>query len=112
MDTLLKFNDELMGAPSGVLLLLFAVALGYVLKLSPLPNRFIPVAVVMVCTGGFMLIAPERAADMPERIYVGRNFIIGFLLGFAAWTFHAQILKRWLDSKIFSSNTNQDPNEK
>lgn len=109
MDTLIKFNDQLIGAPAGVLVMLFACALGYVLKsVAAFPNRWIPAVVVGFTTLVFVLIMPERGADMPGRVYYGRGVIIGFLFGFAAWAFHAQVLKRWLDPKIFSSNTNQN----
>lgn len=112
MNELLKLNDELYGAPSGVLLVIFAIALGYLLKTVPMFNpKLIPLVVVAICTVGFMLIAPARPADMAFRIYIGRNFIIGFVIGFAAWTFHAQILKRWIDPKIFAENNNNEPNK-
>ena len=106
METLLKLNDQLAGAPSGVLLVFFAIALGYLLKtIAAFPNRFIPLVVVVFCTVGFMVIAPNKPDDMALRIYLGRNFIIGFIIGFLAWTFHAQILKRWIDPKLFNDQT-------
>lgn len=108
MDAIIKLNSDLAGLPSGVLVMLFAVALGYLLKsLAIFPNRYIPLVVIGFCTLGFMVIAPARPADMAARIYHGRNFLIGFILGFAAWTFHAQILKRWVDPKIFNDNQTQ-----
>lgn len=101
MEEIIKLNDQLAGAPAGVLLGIFAIALGYILKTIPaFPNKYIPLVVVAFCTVGFMVIAPARPADMLPRIYHGRDFIIGFIIGFAAWTFHAQILKRWVDPKF------------
>lgn len=103
METLIKINDQLAGAPSGVLLVLFAIALGYLLKIvSAFPNKFIPLVVVVFCTIGFMVVAPARPAELELRIYLGRNFLIGFIIGFVAWTFHAQILKRWVDPRLFN----------
>ena len=111
MDEILKWNEQLIGAPSGVLLAGFAIALGYVLKTIPaFNNKFIPLIVVCFCTVGFMLIAPARPADMALRIWLARNFIIGFIIGFAAWTLHAQLLRRLVDPKFFPDN-NQTKNE-
>ena len=102
MNYLLELNDKLMGAPSGVLVAFFAIALGYLLKTIPkFDNRFIPIVVVLSCTIGFMLIAPVCPPDIKVLAWRGRNFLIGFIIGFAAWTFHAQILKRFVDSKLF-----------
>lgn len=110
METLLKLNDQLAGAPSGVLLVIFAISLGYLLKtIAAFPNRYIPLVVVAFCTIGFLIIAPARPADMELRIYLGRNFLIGFIIGFLAWTFHAQILKRWVDPKLFSDKQPPSP---
>jgi hypothetical protein len=105
MNGLLKLNDQLWGAPSGVLVILFAIMLGYLLKTLPfVNNRYIPLTVVVFCTTAFMIIAPAHSPDMAERIYIGRNFIIGAILGFTAWTFHAQILRRWIDPKFFNDD--------
>jgi hypothetical protein len=100
MTELLKLNDQLMGAPSGVLLAAFAIALGYVLKFSQFPNNRIPLVIVALCTIGFMLIAPDPG-EIKYRIWLVRNFLIGFIIGFAAWTFHAQLLRRFVDPKLF-----------
>jgi RsiW-degrading membrane proteinase PrsW (M82 family) len=104
MDELVKLNEQLMGAPSGILLAAFAIALGYVLKFSQFPNNRIPLVVVVVCTIGFMLIAPDPGEIKP-RIWLVRNFIIGFIIGFVAWTFHAQILRRFVDPKLFPQDS-------
>lgn len=101
MNTLLELNDKLMNAPAGVLVMLFAVALGYILKVSAFfPNNRIPLAVVIAAAIVFpvLLYSVDKAgANVP------RNAILGFIIGFIAWTFHAQILKRFVDPKIFKS---------
>ena len=110
-DTLIKWNAELMGAPSGVLVAIFAIAIGYILKTIPkFNNRFIPVVVVTFCTVAFMLVAPA-APDMALRIWLVRNFMLGVIIGFLAWTFHAQLLRRFVDPKIFKDpcDTNFTP---
>ena len=102
VNGLVQLNNQLLGAPAGILLAVFAIALGYFLKTLPtFDNKYIPLVVVSLCTLGFMLIAPDRAADLPARIYHTRNFILGFIIGCAAWTFHAQLLRRFIDPKLF-----------
>ena len=102
MDYIIKLNDQLYGAPIGVLIGFFAIVLGYLLKTIPnFDNRYIPIVVVLSSTIGFMLISPECPPEIKHRIWQVRNFIIGFIIGFAAWTFHAQILRRFIDPKLF-----------
>lgn len=109
METLVKLNDQLMGAPSGILIGIFAIALGYVLKTIPsFNNKYIPLVVVLGCTVGFMFIAPPNVSNLDSRIYWGRNLFFGFIIGFGAWTFHAQILRRWIDPKLFAQSDQPD----
>lgn len=106
MDFLIKLNDQLYGCPAGVLVAILAIAAGYLLRgLSFVNNQYIPLIVVCLCTAGFMMAAPTRSADMALRIYLARNFMIGFIIGFAAWQFHAQILKRLVDPKLLKTKT-------
>ena len=52
METLLKINEQLCGAPSGVLVAIFAIALGYLLKTLPcFDNKYIPLVVVLAASG-------------------------------------------------------------
>ena len=115
MNELVKLNDQLMGAPAGVLVIFLSIALGYLLKgISVFQNRFIPLAVVIASTTLFMLLAPERDAATPLRIWLTRNFIIGFILGFVAWATHKLIfqhvedkvpgLKQWISQDDKESN--------
>ena len=107
MDTILKLNDQLMGLPSGVLIGAFAICVGYILKYSNFNNRNIPVVIVNICAGAFMLMAPPKNAETAARIYWAKNFIIGYVVGFAAWAFHAKLLKKWIDPKIFDGDEEQ-----
>ena len=107
MDTLLKINDQLMNAPAGVLVALFAIALGYILKGADFfPNSRIPLVVVLVCAVVFpaLLYSSDHQGSN-----VLRNIIVGFIIGFVAWTLHARILSRWLDPKLFPSQSNDPP---
>jgi hypothetical protein len=99
MDTIIKLNDQLMGAPAGVLVIFLSIALGYLLKgIRVFENRFIPLAVVIASTVLFMLLSPTRAVDTPLRIWLTRNFIIGFILGFVAWALHKLVLQHIEDN--------------
>lgn len=94
MNTLLQFNEQLNGAPFGVLIFFFVIGCGYVLKsLKRVPNNFIPFAVIVAATLLFMLGAPARG-EISLRIWLVRNFLIGFTIGFLAWLAHRLVLKR------------------
>ena len=105
MNTLIEFNDKLMGAPSGVLVFLFCIGIGYGLKmLKKFPNDGIPVAVMLVGCIAFAVLAPSDP-KVELRIWIGRSVIIGWVIGTAAWLFHKFVLKhaeRWLVDKIVS----------
>jgi flagellar biosynthesis protein FliR len=110
MPTIIEINAQLYGAPSGVLVAAFAIALGYLLKTLPFfNNKYIPLFVVVFCTVAFMLIAPAKAADTSARVWLVRNFIIGFIIGFAAWMFHAQLLRRFVDPKLWPDQRDAGP---
>lgn len=108
MDTILKLNDQLMNAPAGVVVALFAIALGYVLKISAFfPNQRIPV--VIVCATAILFPAVQFCADKLANaphagLHIVINALIGFIVGFMAWAFHAQILKRFVDPKFFNDD--------
>lgn len=109
-DELLKWNQYLLGAPSGVLVAAVAIVIGYVLRTIPqFNNKYIPLFVVVFCTVIFMLIAPARLPEMPERIWLVRNLCIGLIIGFASWTFHAQLLARFVDPKLFPPEPTDPP---
>ena len=67
--------------------------LGFVVKaIKVIPNNYIPLIVVFWSSIFFMLVAPERGS-MSSRIWLGRNFLIGLIIGTAAWLFHRYVLK-------------------
>jgi len=108
MNSLLQFNDSLAHAPAGVIAMLFAIALGYMLKASSLvSNNRIPLFVLPVTAILFSLIqfcADKIAAKDHAYLYLLINFMVGFIFGFIAWILHAQILKRFLDPRIFNDD--------
>jgi hypothetical protein len=88
MEWLTKFNDQLLGAPTGALVLLSCIAFGYVLRFfRRFPNEAIPLAVILWGAAFFMLLAPERQ-NMALRFWLARNFTIGLIIGFVAWLIH------------------------
>lgn len=100
MSKLIEWNNELMGAPAGVLVVLLSICLGYLLRgIRVFENRFIPLVVVIASTILFMLLSPTREAGTPLRIWLTRNFIIGFILGFVAWGLHKLILQH-IEDKV------------
>jgi hypothetical protein len=108
MNSLLQLNDALLHAPAGVIAILFAVALGYMLKASVIvSNNRIPLFVLPVTAIMFALIqlcADLIAAKDHAWLYLPLNFMIGFIFGLFAWLLHAQILKRFLDPRIFNDD--------
>lgn len=108
MNTLLQINDSLAHAPAGVIAMLFAIALGYVLKSAALfPNKLIPLVIVPVTAVLYALIqlCEDLLAAKPHAgLYLLLNFALGFVYGFAAWLLHAQVLRRFIDPKVFNDD--------
>ena len=88
-----KFNDYLAGAPLGVLMFFFAIAVALMLRAwHPFPNRFIGPVIWLGCTVLFCLCAPRGELEL--RLWVGRNFLIGSIIGIAAYFLHGVIARR------------------
>jgi hypothetical protein len=108
MNYLLKLNSDLMNAPAGVIVILFAIAIGYVFKMASFfPNKFIPL--VIVCITAIIFPTVQLCADLSGQaaspwLHLPINGLVGVILGFIAWVFHAQILKRWVDPKFLTED--------
>lgn len=90
-----RVNDYLTGAPAGILTIVICIVAGWGLKMvKRFPNEAIPLVVLLVGAVWFMLMAPSKAADMPTRIWLARNFAIGVGLAFIAWAVHKLVLSR------------------
>ena len=106
MDYLIQLNSDLMNAPIGVIVALFSIALGYVLKMAAFfPNNRIPFVIVPFAMMSFPVV--QLCADLMAKsphpwLHIPVNILIGGIIGFLAWTFHAQILKRWVDPHFFA----------
>ena len=108
MSELIQINDYLKHAPVGVVAMLFAIAIGYILKSAQFfPNRIIPAIVVPATAFIFTLIQFSLhilAAGAHPWEHVPLNFTLGFIYGTAAWILHAQLLKRFLDTHFFNDD--------
>lgn len=108
MNYLIQLNSELMNAPAGIIVAMFAISVGYVLKSAAFfPNNRIPL--VIVCFTAIVFPVVQVCADLMEPtahpwLHIPLNVLIGVIVGFLAWLFHAQILKRWVDPHFFHEN--------
>lgn len=106
-----------MNAPSGVIVALFAIALGYILKTAAFfPNNRIPLVVVLFTAVLFPLVqfcaklqsltggVGDALLKTSAWLSIPLNLLIGVIIGFTAWLFHNQILKRWIDPKLFNDD--------
>ena len=90
--------SKLYGLPGSVLVLVSCIFFGYVLKLLPkrwFPNAGIPVAVILWGCAFNMLMADPCADALPIRVWIVKNFLIGLIIGVAAWLVHNKIIKRF-----------------
>jgi ribose/xylose/arabinose/galactoside ABC-type transport system permease subunit len=102
--TLLNFDAWLQSLPTGALLVVACLALGYVLKWLPwVENRFIPVLVVVA--GMVMALLLAERGDLPLRAWVVRHLILGLVSGCVAWLVHNKLLKR-IETKLFGEKEN------
>jgi len=92
MQTLIDWNEKLIGAPSGVLVFLLCIAVGYSWKaIRVLPNRFIPVLVMFAGAVAFPLLNWQHGDGHQSFV---RHSALGFIIGFVAWLAHNQVIKR------------------
>jgi len=107
-DTLVRWNESLIGAPAGLLIFILCIACGYVWKMvRVLPNRFIPLVVML--TGALLYPLLMWTKEGPPVPVIVRNSILGFIVGFAAWLFHRLLLKRIEDK--FGAKLDEDEQE-
>ena len=108
MNDLIALNAKLMDLPAGVLVALFSIAIGYVLKSGAFfPNNRIPVVVVAIASVVFPILemcAYAQKGDYDLWLWVPKNVVVGAIIGFLAWAFHAQILKRFVDPHFFTDD--------
>lgn len=99
LDQVLKANEALLGLPALPLVLLLAIALGYVLKFIPVyPNNWIPIGVIL----GAILANVGIAFNDGSGNYA-RAAIYGIIVGVASIAIHRKWLRDWLDPKMFGA---------
>lgn len=85
--------EQLTRSPLWLVIAIFAMAFGLLLKRSRFfDNRFIPAAVVVLTTGLYALLGDITRVDNPHpRVILA---LFGFILGFLVWGAHRFILKK------------------
>lgn len=104
IESILQWLDKLQGLPAIALVFISCVITGYTLRfIKRFPNDGIPVAVVLWGAVAMLVIADPRASTVPPRIWIMRNLLIGFALGFVAWLIHKALLSKiedWIAAKF------------
>jgi hypothetical protein len=113
------FNDllnQLLSAKAEVLVAVLCIVVGYACrKFKAFPNRFIPLACLVVGGGVYPLLVPTGDVSYEAAHPTVRCVIIGLIIGFVVWTLHKAILKPleakfpWLTNFLDGSSGNSDP---
>jgi RsiW-degrading membrane proteinase PrsW (M82 family) len=89
---------QLIQVKAAIITVLAVVILGYCLKLVPqVLNQRIPLYIIITASVlyyGMTDPAPKTHQD------IILTFVLGLFIGVVAWQFHAQLLKRFVDSKL------------
>lgn len=94
VDKIAAINEYLIGAPLGVLLFVFAIGGGLLLRIwHQFPNRHIPVILIAFTTVFFCFGAPR--GELALRIWIIRNILIGSIIGLLAFFAHRLIARRY-----------------
>lgn len=96
--------EYLLGAGPAVITVVACLALGYLLKATPFPNKYIP---PFVWLGGAVLYplleSPAKAPPSVSHPMV-LFAIVGLVLGIGSWVIHRTILRRFLDPRWFKED--------
>ena len=108
IDQIIGYLNQLYGLPAAALVFLSCIAVGYALRfIKAFPNGGIPVAVILWGAIIMTLVADARASNMPLRVWVVRNVLVGLFIGFCSWLFHNMILSKvedWIAAKWPGAN--------
>lgn len=97
-----KFVSGLENLGPGSLLIVLLIGLGYIIRISAIRNRFIPLWVIGLgaVLYPFMSPASETASKWEHPTFIAG--VYGFIFGIAAWLLHRLAIARleeWLESK-------------
>ncbi len=91
-DAITKMVDilgRLNGLPGYALVFLLCLGMGFLLKtVTRFPNDAIPLAVVLMGAIFNSLIADTKADNIPFRLWIFKNAIVGAIVGLCAWGIH------------------------
>lgn len=107
LNQLVAWNNKLLGLPSGVLTLIVVFGFNSMLYYAEFfPNRKIPVFSVVVSAAlYFMMSWKVGAIAFPTPIWQTKNFVIGCIIGIAAWVFSL----RWGEKLFLKAAGRPDP---
>lgn len=109
IDQVVGLLQKLNGLPAIALVALSCIVVGYVLRcIKRFPNDGIPV-VAILWGAWYAIIADYSNYNIPLRVDIVRNIFIGLVVGFLAWLFHNQVLKRIEDKWFPSTDQTQPP---
>lgn len=115
----LEFLDSLWRVPGLALVALSCIVFGYVLRLiKKFPNDAIPLAVIFWAIIATWFLAPPRAPEDAVLAWRARQILVGMIVGYGTWMFHARILKKieskvpFLNSLLAASDSDGKPPEK
>jgi hypothetical protein len=99
---IVEMLGKLYGLPAFGLVFIVCLAVGYGLRLwKKFPNDGIPLAVILCGPVFLPLIADPAADSIPWRIWFFKNFLIGLIVGVAAWVAHNKLLSKFEDKIPF-----------
>lgn len=106
MDTKTIFDQltAIQSWPTVGLVFALCIVVGYCFKFWPkFPNAAIPAIVIIVGATINLLLAGQEPADIPNTVWHTRQFIVGLIVGFAAWMAHNLLISRlenWLSGAV------------
>lgn len=106
LDGIKSAAEYIQSAPLSVLTILALNALGYGIKFTPLPNRSIPLVLMLAGAVIMMTLAPLPPGRNP-LVLLG---LMGWIFGAVAWLVHAVALKR-LEKFLPGGTPDNDKNQ-
>lgn len=89
--------NKLYGLPHGVLVLIWCIVFGYVLKMLPkkwFPNDGIPIGVILGGAIINLVLGSPKIDSLPINVWRVKLLIVGMIIGFVAWMIHKTVIKK------------------